>query len=329
MSEDKAISGPLWATLVGALVAAIVVAAFFVFVQGGEAKQVANEQPLYGPKIIDGKGVPNGTYPFMSFLTLTFADGQDSNNKPEIFDCGGSLIDADNVLTAAHCVVDETRLLKVKVAVGRTVLSSKQGQVRSVKRVSIHPNFNFPNYDAAVLELSRPVAGITPIKLASSKQNFLEKPGRKAMVAGWGSTTARRACLPTFASPVFPYRMRQAQVPIVSDSRADQLYQDICRFIGPSYSHYIPRLMVAAGGTGKDACQGDSGGPLFVARAPDGNGDNDGKNGDGDNGTSGAKYTQIGITSFGPGCGTERYPGAYTEVNASPIARFIKRAASQ
>jgi secreted trypsin-like serine protease len=143
MLAHKSIREPLWLTLV-ALVAAIVML-FFVFVQGGEAKQGANVQPPYGPQIIDGKGVPNGKYPFMSFLTLTFADGQDSNNKPEIFDCGGSLIDADNVLTAAHCVVDETRLLKVKVAVGRTVLSSNQGQVRYVKRVSIHPNFNFPN----------------------------------------------------------------------------------------------------------------------------------------------------------------------------------------
>jgi secreted trypsin-like serine protease len=174
------------------------------------------------------------------------------------------------------------------------------------------------------------VAGITPIKLASSKQNFLEKPGRKAMVAGWGSTTARRACLPTFASPVYPYRMRQAQVRIVSDSRADQLAQDFCRFRDLK-STYTPRLMVAAGGTGKDACQGDSGGPLFVARAPDSNGDNDGKNGDGDNGAPSARYTQIGITSFGfgPACGAEGIPGVYTEVNASPIASFIKRAASQ
>jgi secreted trypsin-like serine protease len=249
--------------------------------------------------------------------------------------CGGSLIDRDSVLTAAHCVTG-TRGFPVpprplRITVGRTVLNSDQGQKRRVSRIFIHPRYNGDTvtYDAAVLKLSSSVSGIAPIKLATSRQNYLERPGRNATVAGWGSTTARPACRPSFVSPEFPYRMRHAQVPIVSDSRADQLYQDICRFIGPSYSHYIPRLMVAAGGTGKDACQGDSGGPLFVARAPDGNGDNDGKNGDGDNGTSGAKYTQIGITSFGPGCGTERYPGAYTEVNASPIARFIKRAASQ
>jgi secreted trypsin-like serine protease len=108
--------------------------------------------------------------------------------------------------------------------------------------------------------------------------------------------------------------MREAQVPIVSDSRADQLYQDICLLASGLRSKYTPRLMVAAGGTGKDTCLGDSGGPLFVARVSDGG--------------SSDKYTQIGITSFGPGCGPKGYPGAYTEVNASPIASFIKRAAS-
>jgi secreted trypsin-like serine protease len=328
MPAHKSIRVPQWLTLLAALVAAIVI--FFVFVQRGEATQVANEHS-YEPKIISGTAVPNGKYSFVAALLNT------SYGRAPFYQqfCGGSLIDQDSVLTAAHCVTGFGDLpvlpRPLRITVGRTVLNSDQGQKSWVSRIFVHPRYNGDTltYDAAVLKLSSPVSGIAPIKLPNSKQNYLEKSGRKAMVAGWGSTTARRACLPTFASPVFPYRMRQAQVPIVSDSRADQLYQDICRFIGPSYSHYIPRLMVAAGGTGKDACQGDSGGPLFVARAPDGNGDNDGKNGDGDNGTSGAKYTQIGITSFGPGCGTERYPGAYTEVNASPIARFIKRAASQ
>jgi secreted trypsin-like serine protease len=230
------------------------------------------------------------------------------------------LIDKDSVLTAAHCLFDakgdpDPESIKVlKVIVGRTVLTSSQGQVRSIKRKFIHPKYNpnsaaFGNYDAAVLKVSRSVSGIAPINLASSKQNYLERPGRKATVAGWGSTTARGACVPSpLHQPVFPEQMREAQVPIVSDSRADQIYQDICRFSGLR-STYTPPLMVAAGGTGKDTCQGDSGGPLFVAQA------------------SSAKYTQIGITSFGPGCGPKRFPAAYTDVNASPIASFIGRAA--
>jgi secreted trypsin-like serine protease len=208
------------------------------------------------------------------------------------------------------------------------VLSSKQGKVRNVKKIFVRPNYQGPptsiDYDAAVLKLSRPVSGIAPIKLASSKQDNLEKPGRKATVAGWGSTTARQVCPPSDVSPSYPNRMRKAQVPIVSDSRADQLYQDICQSSGLR-SKYTRQLMVAAGGNGKGPCQADSGGPLFVARALD----HDGDNGDGDNGGSSSKYTQIGITSIAPGCGSERYPAAYTEVNNPSIRSFIKSAASK
>jgi secreted trypsin-like serine protease len=309
MPAHKSIRGPLWATLVAALVAAIVVS-FFVFVQRGEATQVANEHS-YEPKIIGGTAVANGKYSFVAAL-LNTAYGHTPSNQQF---CGGSLIDRDSVLTAAHCVTGPRGVpvlpRPLRITVGRTVLNSDQGQKSWVSRIFIHPRYNggTSTYDAAVLKLSSPVSGIAPIKLASSKQNYLEKSGRKASVAGWGSTTARPACRPSFAPPVFPYRMRQAQVPIVSDARADQLYQDICRFRDLSLP-YTPRLMVAAGGTGKDTCQGDSGGPLFVARPP-------------------GKYTQIGITSFGPGCGARGYPGVYAEVNNPSIRSFIKSAASE
>jgi secreted trypsin-like serine protease len=322
MTANKLIRNPLWATLLAALVAAMV--SYIVFVPNSEAAQAADGQ-IYEPQIIDGKAVPNGKYPFMAALL-------DKRIPGGAFDeqyCGGALIDKDTLLTAAHCFFDakgdpDPQSVKVlRVIVGRTVLNSNQGQVRSVKRLFIHPKYKPKSasfdYDAAVLELSRPVSGIVPIKLASSEEDNLEKPGRKATVAGWGSTIAQPPCKPSNRKPVYADRMREAQLPIVSDSKADRLYEDICQFAKPAL--YTPSLMVAAGGTGKDTCQGDSGGPLFVRTSGDGD------NGDDKNGGSSAKYTQIGITSFGPGCGPERYPGAYTEVDAKPIASFIRRAA--
>jgi trypsin len=311
---------PLWATLLAALVAAMV--SFFVFVEGGAAAPAA-DKPTYEPYIINGKFVPNGKYPFMSRLNIWFADGakDDPNNRPDGFICGGTLIDADSVLTAAHCVTADTRLLKVKLKVGRTVLSSNQGQVRFVKpeSVFIHPKYKNPGgdrpapYDAAVLELSGPVSGIAPIKLASSEQDNLERPGRHATVAGWGNTVPN-------AKPgeeVFPKHMQEAQLPIVSDSRAEEVLK----------KQYFPPLMIAAGGRQSITCQGDSGGPLFVQTSGDGdNGDDE--NSRDDNGGSGSKYTQIGITSFGPiGCLAASRIAVYTEVNAKPIASFIERAA--
>lgn len=288
------------ATLLAILVAALV--SLFVFVQRGEAAQAeaqVSDQHHEG-KIIGGTAVPDGKYKFVTALL-------DKTRPGTTFDkqfCGGTLIDNNGVLTAAHCV-DGTSASTLQVTVGRTVLDSTQGQVRNVSRVFIHPNWNDNTfaYDAAVLKLSSPVSGIAPIKLATSSQNFLETPGRNATVAGWGNTIAQPADGPSPGSS-FPQRMREAQVPIVSDAKAEQTYDAI---YGPS--GYIPPIQVAAGKTGKDTCQGDSGGPMFAKAS--------------------GTFTQIGITSWGNGCGAPGYPGVYAEVNNSSIRSFITNAASK
>jgi len=118
MLATKLMRDRLWATLVGASLAAIVVC-FFVFVQSGEAtpqEAATDEQPPYAsvspmsPMIVGGTAVPNGKYPFMAYLKLY------RNGKRSGF-CGGSLIDQDSVLTAAHCLINTTGAV---VVVGRT-----------------------------------------------------------------------------------------------------------------------------------------------------------------------------------------------------------------
>ena len=284
----------LWATLVGALVAAIVVA-FFVFVQSGEAApQAADKQPSasVSPLIVGGTEVSDGKYPFMAMLDFRSPKGE------FLGFCGASLIDQDSVLTAAHCLVGLPKKFELRVVVGRTVRSSNQGQVRDPKNGYVHPGYNPKNLanDAAVINLSRAVSGITPIQLATSMQNNLESPGSKATVAGWGNTFANPPDPP--GPPNNPDRMLQAQVPIYSDASGKQAY-------GKGYG---PGVMIAAGGKGVDTCQGDSGGPLFAQVS--------------------GKYTQIGITSGGSGCAAAS-PGKYAEVNNPSIRGFITRYAAK
>jgi secreted trypsin-like serine protease len=291
MWVDKFIRNPLWATLVGALVAAMVVS-FFVFVRSGEAApQTADEQTSYAsvssksPMIVGGTAVPNGTYPFMAYVKLY------RNGKRSGF-CAGSLIDRNSVLTAAHCLLNTTGAV---VVVGRSDLRKKnRGQEIGASRPFIHPRFIGNGYDAGVLKLRRPVKGIKPIKLATAKQNNLEKPGHILTAAGWGVMKQR--------PDILPKRMHDVSVPVVSDSRAKRAYQSQ----GPKY---LPSLNVAAGKKGKSPCFGDSGGPLF---------------------DSGSR-TQVGITSHGAvqKCGTARYPVVYTEVNNPNIRNFILSAAKR
>lgn len=278
----------LWVVLAAALVVALV--SLFALVQGGESARASDEQS----KIIGGTAVPDGKYRFVAAVL----DTRNGNTTFQQQFCGGTLIDRDSVLTAAHCVKGEPAR-PLRVVVGRTVLDSKQGQLRRVGRISIHPRYNGRTsvYDAAVLKLSSPVSGITPIKLATSGQNSLEAAGRSATVAGWGNTISQPVGGDNGSN--YPQRMREAPVPLVSDANARQFYGN--NFVSP--------IMVAAGRTGKDTCQGDSGGPMFTRAS--------------------GRYTQIGITSFGAGCGAPGAPGVYAEVNSPSIRNFITNAANK
>jgi secreted trypsin-like serine protease len=239
----------------------------------------------FEPKIVGGTPVADGKYPFMADLEIVEANGKTGH-------CGGSLIDPDSVLTAAHCIVNAQR---VGLTVGRTVVSQNQGQIRLASDALIDPSYNGQRnaaYDAAVLKLNRAVTGIKPIRLATAKQSKLETPGRLLTVAGWGVTSEGGA--PSV-------RMREVSVPVVSDSAARQVYSK-------QTIKYLPSQMVAAGKQGKDACKGDSGGPLF---------------------NPGPTSTQVGIVSFGRGCARAGVPGVYTEVNNPRIRTFILNAASR
>jgi secreted trypsin-like serine protease len=244
--------------------------------------------------IVGGTAVPDGKYPFVAALLDERRTGSASNQQF----CGGSLIDSDSVLTAAHCV-DGIFPTNLSVVVGRTQLSINQGQLREVTRMYIPDGYNFNQIsknDVAVLRLKSPVTGIDPVRLPQSNQNAAEHAGKSQTIVGWGHTMSGGAGTD---------RMQVVKVPVVSDADAAKLY-----------SNFIPELMIAAGEKGKDACQGDSGGPLLATLAR--------------LGTPGSpppppRPYQYGITSFGgtktQPCGDN--PGVYTEVNAPSIREFI------
>jgi len=253
----------------------------------------AEEEQQIQPQIVGGDAVPEGKYKFIAALRDTTRGGTAYEQQF----CGGSLIDADSVLTAAHCVQGQRRPT-LRVTVGRTTLNSSEGQTRPVKRIQIHPKYNGVTneaHDAAVLTLDNPIRDIQPIDIPAATFNGFETPGYSARIAGWGNTIKQDS---DFSQPdSYPNRMQEAVVPVVSDNTGEKVYT----------TSYFPTLMVSAGREGKDTCQGDSGGPLFVQ-------------------TQNGRF-QIGITSFGTGCGARGFPGVYAETNSGPIRNFIFTAA--
>lgn len=243
-----------------------------------------------GEQIVGGTAVPDGKYPFMAALL----DVRRGATPLQQQFCGGALIDRSHVLTAAHCMVVPVGSLRVTV--GSTVLNSDQGQVRGVSRIFVHPLYDGSKnaaYDAAVLELAGPVQGIQPVKLPATGSNKLERPGTKVTIAGWGRTYDGKA------TPL-RNRMREATLPLVSDANCEARYDTLA---DPTL-RVFPSIMLCASKTNVDSCQGDSGGPLFKAVR--------------------GGFRQLGIVSFGFGCARPGFPGVYTEVNAPPIANFIK-----
>lgn len=241
--------------------------------------------PRPDPRIIGGEPADFGEYPFMVALLFEPNAGNDFQKQY----CGASLIASRWVLTAAHCIDFLAGPSEVAVAVSRTHLNSTEGQRRAVKAIYIHPDWNPDIFspDVALLELTRPVTGITPIRLAGTADNSLEAAGTPLTVIGWGNTDTR----PNHAS--FPDALREVVVPVVGDAACDKAYGGFVTV----------ETQLCAGEGGVDSCQGDSGGPLFAT-------------------VSGGPI-QMGIVSWGVGCAKNHFPGVYSEVNSPTIRNFI------
>jgi secreted trypsin-like serine protease len=260
---------------------------------------ISRAQGGVAPKIVGGTPVPNGKYRFQAaLLAQSFGDNDYQRQY-----CGGSLITPFEVLTAAHCVEfigdepGQLPLSDLRVVVGRTVLTSTQGQKRRVAAIDIHPRWDPAtfSFDVAVVHLASPINGIRPVALVTPGVDALERPGTLATVTGWGNTIQQPAG-PGGGGVNFPDRMREAQVPITS--RAE------CRTADAGAGVTVDATMLCAGRTNLDTCQGDSGGPLFFKAV-------------------GPGFIQAGITSWGIGCGATGFPGVYTRLSNRGVGNFI------
>jgi secreted trypsin-like serine protease len=227
-------------------------------------------------RIVGGTAVPSGKYPFM--VSVQTSSGSHF--------CGGALIDARWVLTAAHCLPGRSTS-NTRARVGITYLNdSDSTKTYSLTALKSHPNYGYPkpdSNDVALLQLSRS-ATVAPLKVANSTLNSYESGS--FTTAGWGAMQEGGGCCPT--------QMREVTVPFVSDTSCNS-----------SYSPYFDAAtMLCAGTGGKDSCQGDSGGPLFKV-----------VNG---------YYTEFGVVSWGNGCARAGYPGIYSELNNAGIRSWIQ-----
>ncbi|XP_037037293.1 limulus clotting factor C-like [Bradysia coprophila] len=176
------------------------------------------------------------------------------------YKCGGTLLNSQSVLTAAHCVYENDRVIvpeRVLIQLGRNNLkiSGAHSQDIEVYQIVPHPNFNESSLanDIAIVRLATRATFsnyVQPICLwESNKEDLSEVVGKLGTVVGFGITEHDQ----------ISYTLRQAVIPVVHLTTCLESDRNF-------FGNFLSDLTFCAGfRNGTNACNGDSGGGLTFA----------------------------------------------------------------
>lgn len=222
------------------------------------------------PLIVGGVEATKGEFPFIVSL----------QNKMYGHFCGGSLIKANWILTAAHC----TKGVTIETAqIGLHEMSNTTNvETFKVIKVIAHPQYNEDNmdYDYALVQIDMP-SRFAPIALNTAEIDIKAGSQIMTIAAGWGAMAE--------TSQSVASKLQKVSVPLVDADTCTKAYSGF---------NAISDRMICSGYAqgGKDACQGDSGGPLVTQDA--------------------TGFKLVGVTSWGKGCARPNAYGVYSKVNA-------------
>lgn len=136
------------------------------------------------PRIIGGRSTNTYAYPWMVALSAT-------SYKDPFYGqfCGGALVAARWVVTAAHCV-DKKFPSTILAYVGVANLAAENTFGTAVRNIVIHPNYDRATFknDLALVELDYPAEHSLFVALPSAGQALQDQ--EMVYVMGWGNLKA-------------------------------------------------------------------------------------------------------------------------------------------
>lgn len=227
-------------------------------------------------RVVGGNNAGNSAPFIVSF--------QQSTSKGYQHFCGGSIINADWILTAAHCITSQSLAAKTSVFAGCTNIADPD-KTCTKRTISKYKNHNLyvggiAPYDIGLVKVNQPFSfssSIASIALPAANS----QPSGDCTLFGWGSTSAT-------TTPSFPVNLQQVVLPIISLQACEAA-------LGKPAAINVHNTNVCTGPLtgGKGICTSDSGGPLV------------------------SRNTLVGIVSWGKNpCGQVNNPSVFVRVSA-------------
>jgi len=258
------------------------------YVQCGESKYDRM------PAIVKGQDARPLEFPWQVSLQIV-------TENSYVHNCGGSLINDQWVLTAAHCVDPKMPwTIPMFVLTGAHQMGATNGTEEmfavDVQNIFIHPNFDMAltsNNDYALVKLSEKLdylgkhSHLRPICLADATDSKTFD-NMNCVISGWGFTN--------FTQRILPEVLQKLDVKVWPHAKCFASW--IKDGIQEGGLRIQKQMICLSGieGEGHGACYGDSGGPLQCR-----------VNG---------HYTLAGVASFGKYCGAVDPPSVYARVSA-------------